>query len=81
MARSAIYNRYPKLLVDMAFEKYPEEFEVVQYGPCLDHTGENMEDYVEDVNERPRIAYIKGFLDGTNAMIRLTEDKINESDR
>ena len=77
MERPAIYNQWPKPVVDQAFEKYPEEIRVVQYD-CngLDFSGMDMSDFEEDVNERPRIAYIRGFLDG---WFRHLNDTKNES--
>ena len=50
-------------IIAKAFERYPEAFEIVQHGPFFDHTGEDMSDFEEDVNERPRIAYIFGYAD------------------
>ena len=64
MAKGNIYAKYPEYLVQLAFRKYPENLEIVQYGSPLDHTGECMDNYMEDINERPRIAFMEGFSEG-----------------
>lgn len=81
MAKGTIYDKYPENLVKLAFKRYPERLEVVQYGPFLDHTGECMDDYMEDINERPRIAYMEGFSEGVGATLITANNIYNESHR
>jgi len=75
MERPAIYNRWPQPVVDKAFMKYPPHYEIIQHGATLDHTGEDMSDYYEDIYESSRIAYIKGFMDGWNRDLNTKEDE------
>lgn len=56
-------------IIAKAFERYPEKFDIVQYGSFMDHTGEDMSDFEEDVNERLRIAYIFGYADALGIFV------------
>ncbi|MBO4719012.1 MAG: hypothetical protein J5658_03960 [Prevotella sp.] len=83
MERSAIYNKYPEYLVKLAFEKYPVETEIVLcgYAACLDHTGECMDDYMIDINESPRIAFMEGFSEGMGRALETARNIHHESNR
>ena len=63
MSHPVFDRQFPEDIVEKAFEKYPEKYEIIQHGPFFDHTGEDMSDFEEDINERPRIAWIRGFLE------------------
>lgn len=56
-------------IIREAFKKFPPKYEIVQYGEPLDHTGECMDDYEEDIHEGIRRGYIYGYADalGINA--------------
>lgn len=56
-------------IIKIAFERYPERYRIVMYDTPMDHCGEDMSDYEEDVNEGFRRGYIFGYADalGINA--------------
>lgn len=56
-------------IIKIAYERYPERYEVVQYGEPMDHTGEDMSDYVEDIYETARRGYIEGYADALGISI------------
>ena len=50
-------------IIRLAYSRYPEKYEIVQYGAPMDHTGECMDDYEEDVNAPFRNGFIFGYAE------------------